>query len=77
VARDLRLLPRRQPGIGVAHQFVRFGLQPRDLRIDIERTVGRLAQFVDSALQLGDGFFKVEKTWHVLWMIPVIRWGCS
>ena len=36
VARDLRLLPRRQLGISVAKQLVGLGLEPADLRIDID-----------------------------------------
>ena len=36
VARDLRLLPRRQLGIGVAQQLVRFGLELADFGIDID-----------------------------------------
>ena len=37
VTRDLRLLPRRQLGVGVAQQLVRLGLEPADFGVDIDR----------------------------------------
>src|SRR3546814_20526882 len=39
VPRDLRLLPRRQPGIGNAQQLVGLGLKPRPVGDDIQRAV--------------------------------------
>ncbi|MEI9930484.1 MAG: hypothetical protein WDM89_08005 [Rhizomicrobium sp.] len=38
--RDLNLLPGRELGIGVAHERVGLGLQPRDLAVDLHRRVG-------------------------------------
>ena len=62
MAGDLRLLPRGQLGEGIAQQLVRLGLKFGDLRADIHRAVGgRVAQFVDPALQLGDRFLEIEE----------------
>ena len=67
VARHLRLLPRRELGIGLAQQPVRLGLEARDLAADVERPRiggGGVAQFGDPRLELGDGLLEFEEGGH-------------
>ena len=65
MARDLRLLPRRQLGIGVAQQLARLGLEPVDLGVDVESAAARgLAQLGDAGLELGDRLFEIEIGQH-------------
>ena len=65
MARDLRLLPRRQLGIGVAQQLGRLGLEPADLGVDVDVAAARrLAQLGDAGLELGDRLFEIEVGRH-------------
>ena len=65
VAGDLRLLPRRQLGIGVAQHLGRALLQRRDFAVNVNvASARRGAQFDDARLQFGDGLFKFQKANH-------------
>jgi hypothetical protein len=63
--RDLHLLRRRQPAIGVAQQLVDLGLKPGDLVGDVELAgVGDVPKLLDLAFDLGDRLFEFEKGLH-------------
>ena len=62
MARDLRLLPRRQLGVEVAQRLRRLGLEPVDLVGDVGGVAARLhgAQFLDLLFEFGDRLFEIE-----------------
>src|SRR3546814_4011742 len=65
MACNLRFLPRRQPGIDIAQHFRGFGLEPRDVVLDVERgVVPHVAQFGDLPIERGDLFFEIQKGCH-------------
>src|SRR5262249_1934064 len=66
VARDLSLLPRRQPGIEFVKRQRRLGFEPRDLVADRERIAGLLErpQLFDLGLQFSDRLFEIEIAAH-------------
>jgi len=67
MARDLRLLPLRQFGIGLTQQPIGFGLEPGDFGFDVQRAVmaiGRLAQLDDPRFQFRDRLFELEQRGH-------------
>jgi hypothetical protein len=65
MAGDLRFLPRRELGIGIAQQLVGFGLELRDLSLDVHRArIRGFAQLGDPALQFLDGLFEFEEGDH-------------
>ncbi len=65
MAGDLGLLPRGEPGIGVAKHAIGLRLEPADLGIDVEvGAFGGLAQLLDSVVELGDRFFEIEEGGH-------------
>ena len=66
MASDLRLLPRSQLRVGIAEELVGLGLEPADLRVDVDRAVARrLAQLGNARLQFGDRLFEVQIGEHV------------
>ncbi len=68
VARDLRLLPRRQAAVSLAQQAVGLGLEPCDIGVNVERPgLGRLPKLRDARLQLRDRLFEVEKGQYGVW----------
>ena len=62
VARELRDLPRREPGedlLGLLHQLV---LELADLVLDVEgRAMAGVPQFLDLAFQFGDRLLEIEE----------------
>ena len=61
MARDLRLLPRRQFRISVGEQLRRLGLELVDFGLDVDlAAVGGFLELADSRLELGDRLFEVE-----------------
>ena len=65
MASDLRLLPRRQLGVGISQHFGRFGLQLLDFSFDIERTfIGRVLQLQNPGFESRDRFFKIKIGCH-------------
>ena len=66
MAGDLRLLPRRQLGIGFLQGFARLGLELGEFLFDRDRALlgGERFQLGDLALQLGDGLFEIEISTH-------------
>src|SRR5215207_2353608 len=65
VPRDLRLLPRREPRIGVAKQFVGLGLEPRNLGIEVDLALARrAAELGDPGLELGERLFEIKVVAH-------------
>jgi Zn-dependent protease len=69
MARHLRLLPRRQPGIGVAQQLRGVGLELLDLGRDIDTGATaawgrRRLQLLDPRFQLGDRLLEFQERNH-------------
>src|SRR3546814_3047812 len=65
MTRYLRLLPGRQLAVRLAQQLLGLGLKLLDLGIDVELAgLGRVAQLADAGVELGNGFFEVEKGRH-------------
>ena len=65
VARDLRLLPRRQARVGDAQLPVGLVGQPADLLGDVDAArLLHLPKLLDLALELGDGFLEVQVRSH-------------
>jgi hypothetical protein len=65
MTRDLRLLPGRQPGIGVAQHAFGLGLQLVDLGIDVDRAGLRsFAQFGNARFQFRERFFEIQERCH-------------
>ena len=63
--RDLRLLPRRQLGIGVFEQLLGLGFELGYFGIDIDFAGGcRVPQFRNPLVQRGNRFFKLEISKH-------------
>src|SRR5690349_24359716 len=66
MTRDLRLLPWRQPRIGIAQKLAGLAFEAADFGIDIDivGAVRRFAKLGDAGLQLGDRLFKIEVGQH-------------
>ena len=65
---DLDLLPWRQRAIGFAQGVLRPLFQPCDLVADIDRlaVLGKLFQFEDLPLEVGNRLFEIEIIEHAL-----------
>jgi hypothetical protein len=63
LARDLGLLPGRELGIGLPQQPFGAGLEPADLLRQVELAAAgvQVAQLLDLAFQLADGFLEIEQ----------------
>jgi hypothetical protein len=63
MAGDLRLLPGRELGVGLAQQLLGTGLEARDLLAQAELAVagGKVAQLLDLALELADRLLEFEQ----------------
>ena len=66
MAGDLRLLPRRQLGIGLLQGLARLGLELGELLLDRDRALlgGKRLQLGDLAFKLGDRLFEIEISAH-------------
>jgi hypothetical protein len=63
LARDLGFLPGRELGIGLPQQPFGAGLEPTDLlrQVELAAAAAQVAQLLDLAFQLADGFLKLEQ----------------
>ena len=77
MARDQRLLPRRQLGIGIPDQRLGLGLEPRDIGVDVHGRIvgGELAQLDDLAFQFGNRLFEIEIGVHLVLCLDPKRAG--
>ena len=67
MAGNLRLLPGGQLCIGLLQKLVHLGLQFTDLFGNVDPAIIRqVAEFLDLAFQLGDGFFEFKEVMHGL-----------
>jgi hypothetical protein len=65
MARDLRLLPRAELGIGLAQQLDRLALELLDLGVDIDRPrVGGGAKLVNAPVEFGERLFEFKIGLH-------------
>ena len=64
MARDLRLLPRRQPGIELLERDRSLALDAVDFLADGVAVGMQRAQLVDLGLELGHRFFEIEVRTH-------------
>jgi hypothetical protein len=67
MARDLRLLPRREAGIEIGERLLRLGFEARQFLADRDRVPLRcdVPQLLDLRFELGDGLFEVEVATHL------------
>ncbi len=68
MARDLRLLPGVELGVGLAQQLLGARLEARDLVGEVEvAAVGQMAQLLDLALELADRLLELQQ-----WPLPPV-----